>query len=114
MKVGAVTQGSETVQKQQMTAAESLTRSRQDAQADTTSVAEKKNTPQDEMLSKVKALLDGSYSIRFELDQRYMKTVIRLVDSNSGDVIRQIPPEEFLQMAQILANPKGQFLHTAS
>ena len=61
MKVGAVTLGSDALQKQQMTASESVTRSRQEAQADTSSATEKKNAPQEEILSKVKALLDGHH-----------------------------------------------------
>ena len=113
MKIGSLTQSVATSQKA-MTPVDALTRDRQEVQSGASSAAEKKSVPQEEVLNKVKALLDGSYSIRFELDQKSMSTVIRLVDTKSGDVIRQIPPEEFLQMAQMLAKPAGQLLHTTS
>ena len=114
MKVGLVTLGTETQQKP-LTAADALTRDRQEAQSGaSSSAAEKSKVPQEEIISKVKALLDGSYSIRFERDQSTQSVVIRLVDTQTGEAIRQIPPEEFLQLAQILEKQKGQLLRATS
>ena len=113
MKIGLPVQSGEALQKQ-LTAAETLTRDRQEAQSRGASSTEKNKVPQEEVLGKVKALLDGSYSIRFERDQATMKVVIRLVDTESGEPIRQIPPEELLQLAQTLDKQKGQLLHATS
>lgn len=112
MKVGSVAQNADVQQRPLTTAADAATRDRQAAQSGSASSTDKSKAPQEEILSQVKALLDGSYSIRFGRDEATMHVVIRLVDANSGDVIRQIPPEEFLQMAQMLDKQKGQLMRT--
>ncbi|WP_429884580.1 flagellar protein FlaG [Geoalkalibacter halelectricus] len=61
---------------------------------------EKKSEPQVdsvELLNRIKELTDnGAYSVRFEKNQDINDVVVKLVDSKTGDIIRQIPAEELL------------------
>lgn len=40
--------------------------------------------------------------LQFDVDKDLEQTVIRVIDSNSGDVIRQIPEDIFLELARRL------------
>jgi flagellar protein FlaG len=42
--------------------------------------------------------------LTFAVDRATKRTVIRLVDKNTGDVIRQIPSETILHLAETLKN----------
>lgn len=74
--------------------------------------AEKKVAP-DELLKKIKSLTDnGAYSVRFEMDKEIDQLVIRLVDSVSGEMIRQIPSEEMLDVLKSLRDFRGLLVNT--
>jgi flagellar protein FlaG len=47
------------------------------------------------------------YGVEFELSEDSGRTVIRLIDRENGELIRQIPPEEALNAAQRLEEVKG-------
>lgn len=62
----------------------------------------------EEILDQIKALTeDGSYSVRFEQDSKNHKMVVRLVDVESGETIRQIPPEELINLTKTLQELRG-------
>lgn len=68
-----------------------------------------------EMLDKIKELSkDGLYSVRFEQNDEINSMVIRVVDKESGDVIRQIPAEELIQIAKTLKELRGLVVNTES
>jgi len=70
-------------------------------------VDEKKVQPE-EVLTKIKALTeDGAYSVRFEKNDADGQMIVRLVDVNSGEVIRQLPPEEMLNLSEKLQSLRG-------
>lgn len=50
-------------------------------------------------------------TIRFLVDAGSGKTVITIVDEKSGDVIRQIPPEEVVALSEFLGSLQGNFLN---
>jgi len=71
-----------------------------------------KSVPPEEILDKIKALTDdGAFSVRFEKDQKTDKLVVRVVDSKSGDVIRQIPPEDVLELSKSLEKLQGNLVN---
>jgi len=41
-------------------------------------------------------------SLRFEVDQGSGRTVITVINESTKEIVRQIPPEELLQIAQNL------------
>ncbi len=62
--------------------------------------------------SKLAAQLAPEYEyrptqLRFEMDKEADRVIIKVVDRESGEVIRQIPPEEMLNMAKVLDELKG-------
>jgi flagellar protein FlaG len=84
--------------------------------ADATAQNEKANSVQpEELLQSIKALTDnGAYSVRFELNKDTNEMVINLVEQESGEVIRQIPPEEVLGIHKMLSDLRGNLLQTTS
>lgn len=44
--------------------------------------------------------------LNFSVDEELGKTIVRVIDENTGDVIRQIPSEDMLQLAKNLAEIK--------
>lgn len=75
----------------------------------------KSSLPPEEILNRIKALTeDGMYSVRFETDVNTNKMVVKIVDNQSGDVIRQIPPEGILGLQQALSEFEGNIVNTSS
>ena len=52
------------------------------------------------------------YSVRFETDENTKKMVVKIVDNQSGDVIRQIPPEGILGLQKALSEFEGNIVNT--
>lgn len=44
--------------------------------------------------------------LKFSVDEELGRTIVRVIDENTGDVIRQIPSEDMLQLAKNLAEIK--------
>lgn len=57
-----------------------------------------------------KALKSVSSSVEFTLDHGTGKTVIRIIDSSSHQVIRQVPSEEMLAIARAVDRMQGLLL----
>ena len=58
--------------------------------------------------SRVKEVLRGTTSrLEIEIDSDSNKAVIRILNGESGEIIRQIPAQELLDLAKHLDEPKG-------
>jgi flagellar protein FlaG len=58
--------------------------------------------------ARVKEVLRGTTSrLEIEIDSDSNKAVIRILNGESGEVIRQIPAQELLDLAKHLDEPKG-------
>ena len=67
----------------------------------------------EEMLSQIKALTeDGLYSVRFENNKESDELVVKVVDNETEEVIRQIPPEELLGLTKRLNDLRGNIVDT--
>ena len=67
----------------------------------------------EELLNKIKALTeDGMYSVRFEQDEKFNALVVKVVDSKTNEVIRQVPSEELLGLRERLAEFQGNLIDT--
>jgi flagellar protein FlaG len=75
-----------------------------------------KNTLQpEELLGKITALTeDGMYSVRFEAAPKTRQLVVKIVDSKTQKVIRQVPAEEMLGLREALTEYQGNFVDTTS
>lgn len=99
--------------------AETTARIRKDAAEEVTSLAEQKEQAKavqpEEIFDKIKALTqDGAFSVRFEMHPKTRQFVARLVDAESGEVIRQLPPEEMLELAAKLEELRGNIVNAKS
>lgn len=62
----------------------------------------------EELLDQIKGLTEnGVYSVRFETDETLDAMVVKVVDRDSDEVIRQIPPEELLHLMENLKELRG-------
>src|SRR5690606_14993347 len=49
--------------------------------------------------------------MRFEIDEDTQQLVVSVIDTKSGDVLRQIPSEEVLHVAKMIAQFQGKFIN---
>lgn len=76
---------------------------------------EKNAAQPEELLDQIKALTEnGIYSVRFENDERSRALVVKIVDSETQEVIRQVPAEEMLGLKKALTDFQGNFVDTTS
>ena len=54
-----------------------------------------------------KALQDQSQTLEFTIDSDSNRTIVKVVDQNTKEVLRQIPTEETLEIAKALDQLKG-------
>ncbi len=74
---------------------------------------EKKQVQPEELLKQIKALTeDGLYSVRFENDERSEGLIVKIVDRESDEVIRQVPAEELLDLKATLEDLRGNLVNT--
>jgi flagellar protein FlaG len=52
----------------------------------------------------------AGHKVDYEIDQETHEVVIRVVDSKTGEVVRQIPGEDFVKLAQRIAEFNRKFL----
>ena len=65
------------------------------------------------MLSQIKALTeDGVYSVRFETENDQM--IVKVVDRDTDELIRQIPPENLIDIMANLKDLRGNMVDTVS
>ncbi|MDR3630581.1 MAG: flagellar protein FlaG [Desulfocapsaceae bacterium] len=69
----------------------------------------------EEFLKNIKAITEnGTYSVNFETDSKTGKLVVKVVNTETQQVIRQIPPEDLLGLDQALTKYQGNFVNTKS
>lgn len=72
-----------------------------------------KKVQNEELLNQIKGLTeDGLYSVRFENDDRTEEMVVKIVDRESNEVIRQVPPDDLLEMKEVLEDLRGNLVDT--
>lgn len=79
-----------------------------------TTVAENKMQPE-ELLQQIKAITEeGTHSVRFEKDNSVNELIVKIVDRETDEIIRQIPPEELVNLSRHLQELSGNIINTAS
>jgi len=67
----------------------------------------------EEILNQIKALTEnGLYSVRFENNAEYDELIVKVVDTKTDEVIRQVPAEEVLGVKASLAELRGKIVNT--
>jgi flagellar protein FlaG len=94
--------------------AQQIDRKRQDSQQPQSTQKENKVQPE-ELLKQIKSLTeDGIYSVRFEQDSKSNQMIVKIVDRSTNEVIRQIPPEDLINLSKRLDELNGNILNTLS
>ncbi len=76
---------------------------------------EESNMQPEELLNQIKSITeDGLYSVRFERDSGTDQLLVKIVDSDTDEVIRQIPPEELVNLSKQLKELSGNLVNTVS
>ena len=66
----------------------------------------------EEAFDEINAAMEAwSTGMRFELDEDTQQMVVSIIDTKSGDVLRQIPSEEVLHVAKMIAQFQGKLLN---
>ncbi len=74
-----------------------------------------KNSQPEELLSQIKSITeDGLYSVQFENDKNTNSLVVKVIDRDTNEVIRQIPPEELLELTKTLNELSGNLVETTA
>lgn len=103
---------------QQSKAAEAVDAGRKElakgqADPEMSSAAGKNGVQPEEILGQIKALTeDGLYSVRFENSREFDELIVKVVDTKTDEVIRQVPAEEVLGMKASLSELRGQIVNT--
>tara|TARA_R110000868_G_scaffold299983_1_gene560278 strand:- start:2941 stop:3315 length:375 start_codon:yes stop_codon:yes gene_type:complete len=76
--------------------------------ASTTSAAEQERQPVEEAISSIKQFAQSiQRNLNFALDDSSGRVVVKVTDAMSGDVIRQIPSEDALRLAESLEEARS-------
>jgi flagellar protein FlaG len=95
--------------------AQQVERKRQESQQQAQSTTQESKVPPEELLSQIKSITeDGLYSVRFERDSSSDALIVKIVDSETDEVIRQIPPEELINLSKHLKELSGSIVNTHS
>jgi flagellar protein FlaG len=79
-----------------------------------TAVADKKLQPE-ELLSQIKTITeDGLYSVQFENNTESNELIVKVIDRETNEVVRQIPPEELLELTKHLNELRGNIVETVA
>lgn len=77
-------------------------------------VTENKLQPE-ELLSQIKTITeDGLYSVQFENNQESNELIVKVIDRETNEVVRQIPPEELLELTKHLNELRGNLVETVA
>ncbi len=69
----------------------------------------------EELLKQIKSVTgNGMYSLHFENDPSSRQLVVKIVDNETKEVIRQVPAEELLGLRKALTEFQGNFVDTTS
>ena len=69
----------------------------------------------EELLTEIKSLTDnGQYSVRFEKNDDLDELIVKIVDQETDEVVRQIPPEELINLSKHLRELQGNIVDTVS
>ncbi|MDY0190559.1 MAG: flagellar protein FlaG [Desulfuromonas sp.] len=85
------------------------------AEVDQASAASSNKLQPEELLSQINALTeDGLYSVRFENNTDADQLVVKIVDTQTDEIIRQVPAEEVLNLSVRMDELRGNIVDTAS
>ncbi len=83
----------------------------EDAEEPSTVQASAERSTIDQAATRVNEVLSlANPQLKIRVDDETERVVVKVVEEESGEVIRQIPPDEFLALEKYLSGPKGLLL----
>lgn len=77
-----------------------------------------KKTPQEEVVARIGQMVERANSrqtdLKISVDSNSHDVIVQIVSQQSGEVVRQIPPEELVDLHRKLADMRGVLFHKAS
>jgi flagellar protein FlaG len=71
-------------------------------------------TPEDSLVAEINQKLKlASIGVQFELDRETDTMIVRVVDVHTGELIRQMPSEEIVQLSKVLGKLNDLLAHQA-
>ena len=88
-------------------------RNRQSETPDTTvATGSAKQVQPEELINQIKAITEnGLYSVQFESNEN-AELIVKIIDRDTNEIIRQIPPEELIELAEHLKELTGNLVDT--
>ncbi len=84
---------------------------KEDAEARSTFQASAERSRVKQAATKINEVLSlANPHLKIRVDNETEQVVVKVVEPESGEVIRQIPPEELLELEKYLSSPKGLLL----
>jgi flagellar protein FlaG len=84
---------------------------KEDAEEHSTSQTSADRSKIDQVATRVNEVLSqADPQLRIRVDNETERVVVKVVEQESGEVIRQIPPEELLELEKYLSSLKGLLL----
>jgi flagellar protein FlaG len=98
---------------QKAQAPEQIDSQRKNKTADTPEApSSQKGVQSEELLSQIKGITeDGLYSVRFEQNDN-ADLIVKIYDTKTNEVVRQMPAEEMLNLSQALEDLRGNLVDT--
>ena len=97
MQIGSISPAGTRVQTQPVSSPEKVQQDRQAVKQDATPKQAEKKVSSEELLKKIKELTDGGqHSVRFEMDKDVNVLILKIYDSETEDLVRQIPAKSLL------------------
>lgn len=111
MDVGAIKSINLAVEDQQtrFQPADEVDRQRREHQLSLTDNSqEEQKVNSEEILDKIKEISDnGKYSVRFEKNDELQEFIVKVVDPQTDELIRQVPPEDILEFKHQMKELSG-------
>lgn len=83
---------------------------RNDTNVKTDSVQEQENKKEKLPSNELKHLLDGSTYLQFSVHQETKDIIVKVLDTSTKEILREIPSERILDIVSKVVNHKGIFL----
>ncbi len=94
---------------------DSMRKKAKEAPEEAASAEESKKVQPEELLNQIKQITEnGLYSVQFENSEENNDLIVKVIDRETNEVVRQIPPEELLELTKHLEELRGNLVETVA
>ncbi len=94
---------------------ETMRKKAKEAPEELASAEDVKKIQPEELLNQIKQITDnGLYSVQFESNAESNELIVKVIDRETNEVVRQIPPEELVELTKHLNELRGNIVETTA